>query len=186
MKVKKGDWIYSYSKGIFRIEEIIERYYEEDTPLLGDNKVGDKMPTRTIISKKFLTATFKKSFGFESCDESCVSKLLKKDRNKLEKLLNLRPELLKEFNEFKIPQRQTVHNTEIQIDNESDLKKMNLLVEFINKGKTYIDIQNEMLKLDLLRLKAEYSGNYLLQYMNYNDELVNKRKVWRDAVIRKK
>ncbi len=185
MNLKKGEWVYSYSKGIFRVEEIIDKYYEENTPLLGNNKIGDKMLTRTIISKKFLTSSFKKSFGFESCDESLISKLLKSDLRKLEKLLREKPNLIKEFEEYKIPERHTIWKSEFQIDNEEDLRKMNSVVEFISKGKTYIEIQNEMERLDLLRLKAKYFGNYSLVMININDELKGKRKIWKNAELKK-
>ncbi len=186
MNLKKGEWIYSYSKGIFRVEEIIDKYYEEDTPLIGDNKVGDKMPTRAIVSKKFMTSSFKKSFGFEACDESLVSKISKSDFKKLEKIISEKPNLIKELDEYKIPERQTIWNSEFQIDNENDLKKMNLLIEFINTGKTYLEIQNEMEKLDLLKLKSKYFGNYSLKLININDELLDKRKVWKKAELKEK
>ncbi len=184
MNLEKGEWIYSYSKGIFRVEEIIDKYYEENTPLLGNNKIGDKMPTRTIISKKFLTSTFKKSFGFEVCDESLVSKLSKSDLKKLEKLLSEKPNLIKEFEEYEIPERHTIWKSEFQINNENDLRKMNSVIEFINKGKTYIEIHNEMERLDLLKLKPKHFGNYSLIMININDELKDKRQVWRNAELK--
>ncbi len=185
MELKQGDWIYSYSKGIFRIEEIVNKYYEECTPLLGNNKIGDEMPTRTIVSKKFLSSTFKKSFGFEVCDESLASKLSKTDLDKLENLISEKPHLLKKLDEYEIPQRQTIFNLELQIEKKSDLEKFDLLVKFINKGKTYIEIENEMETLDLLKFKPKYFGNYLLRFINYDDELRDKRRVWKNAEIRK-
>ncbi len=41
-RFKVGDWVNSYSKGVYRIECIIDEYYDESSPILGDNKIGDK------------------------------------------------------------------------------------------------------------------------------------------------
>ncbi len=48
---KVGDWVNSYSKGIYLIECIIDEYYDESSPILGDNKIGDKKEYRTIVCK---------------------------------------------------------------------------------------------------------------------------------------
>ena len=53
-----GDWVNSYSKGIYRIETIVDQFYDESYPALGENKIGDRIKDRIIISKRFLNSKF--------------------------------------------------------------------------------------------------------------------------------
>ena len=75
---------------------------------------------------------------------------------------------------------------QLQIENESDFKKINGLIDFIKTGKSFLQIQTEMEQADLLKLKPKYFGNYLFQLINYNDEYLNKKKIWRNANLTKK
>lgn len=185
-KIQIGDWVNSYSKGIFRIEQIVDQYYDESYPALEQNKLGDKMSKRIIISKRLLNSKYKKSISYESCNEEFVSPLSESQSLELEKVLAKSPEFLEELNEYEIPSRKTIYNMELQIDNKDDLKKISKLMDFIENGKTFIEIQNEMKRTDLFRLKTKPFGNYLFQLINFNDELRQKRKVWREAILQKK
>ena len=41
--LKIGSWVNSYSKGIYRVERINDRYYDEsERSILGENKIGDR------------------------------------------------------------------------------------------------------------------------------------------------
>ena len=71
-KLKVGDWVNSYYKGIHRIEKIYDCYYDEsDSTILGDNKIGDKL-AKTIVSKRFLNSKFQKSITYDWCNETFV------------------------------------------------------------------------------------------------------------------
>lgn len=185
-QIKVGDWVNSYSKGIYRIENIINQFYDESYPLLGENKIGDRIKERIIVSKRFLNSKFKKSISYESCSELFISKLDKNQYSELQKVIEQKPSLLEELNEYEIPTRQTIYNMPLQIDNESDLKKINGLIDFINTGKSFLEIQTEMEETDLLQLRPKNFGNYTFQLINYNDEYLNKKKIWRNAKLTKK
>ncbi|MBQ0786184.1 MAG: hypothetical protein KBT69_01695, partial [Oceanihabitans sp.] len=58
-------------------------------------------------------------------------------------------------------------------------------IEFIKNGKSFLEIKAEMERLDILRLKPKHFGNYKLQLLNFNEEYINKRKIWRDAELNK-
>ncbi|WP_298790105.1 hypothetical protein [uncultured Allomuricauda sp.] len=176
----------SYSKGIYRIEIIVDQFYDESYPALGENKIGDRIKDRIVVSKRFLNSTFKKSFSYESCSETFVSKLNNNQYSELQKVIGQSPKLLEEFNEYEIPTRETIYNMELQIDNESDLKRVNELIDFIKTGKNFLEIQTKMEQADLLKFKPKYFGNHLLQLINYNDEYLNKKKIWRKATLTKK
>ena len=184
-EIKIGDWVNSYSKGIYRVEKIIDQFYDESSPILDGNNIGDKKKDRTIISKRLLNSKFKKSISYENCSEQWVSHLDNKQMKELQKTLTDNNKLLKELDDYQIPTLTTVYNSDLQIDNETDFQKTLQLVNFIKEGKTFLEIQNEMKRLDILRLKPKYFGNYKFQFFNFDEEYVDKRKIWRDAKLTK-
>ncbi len=185
-QLQVGNWVNSYSKGIYRIETIVDQYYDESYPALGENKIGDRIKDRIIVTKRFLNSKFKKSFSYESCSETFVSELNKSQYSELQKVIEQNPKLLEEFNDYQIPTRESIYNMELQIDDEPDLSKVNRLIDFIKTGKSFLEIQSEMEQADLLKLKPKYFGNYLFQLINYDDECLNKKKIWRNAKLTKK
>ena len=184
-KIKIGDWVNSYSKGIFRIEKIIVQFYDESSPNLDGNKIGDKKSDRTIVSKRLLNSKFKKSIGHESCSEYFISHLNSDQVIKLNKILADSPQLLAQFNEYQIPTLTSIYNSYLQIDNNTDLQTALQLNNFIKVGRTFLEIQNEMKRLDILRLQPKNFGNYRFQLLNFDEEYIDKRKIWRDAKLSK-
>ena len=185
-KLQVGDWINSYSKGIYRIENIIEQFYDESYPAIGENKIGDRIKDRIIVSKRFLNSKFKKSISYESCSEFYISNLNENQLLELQQVIEKNPNLLIELDEYKIPTRKTIYNMDLQIEKESDLTKVNELIEFVKKGKTFVEIQLEMERVDIMKLKPKHFGNYLFQLINYDDEFLNRKKIWRNANLTKK
>ena len=185
-KLKVGDWVNSYSKGFYRIENIIEQFYDESYPEIGENKIGDIIKDRIIVSKRFLNTKFKKSISYEDCSEFHISKLNKNQQLELEKVIEKNPNLLIELDEYIIPIRQTIYNMDLQIEKETDLSKVNKLIEFVKTGKTFSEIKLEMEKVDILKLKPKHFGNHLFQLINYDDEFLNRKKIWRNAILTKK
>jgi hypothetical protein len=59
-------------------------------------------------------------------------------------------------------------------------------VEFVKNGRTFLDIENEMKRLDIFRLKPKIFGNYRFQLINFDVEYIDKRKIWREATLTKK
>jgi hypothetical protein len=184
-EIKIGDWVNSYSKGIYRVEKIIEQFYDESSPDLDGNKIGDKMKDRTIVSKRLLNSKFKKSINYESCSEYFISHLDNGQITELQKTLADNPQFLMELNEYQIPTLTTVYNSDLKIDNDTDLQTTLQLINFVKNGKTFLEIQNEMKRLDILRLKPKNFGNYMFQLFNFDEEYKDKQKIWRDAKLTK-
>lgn len=183
--IKIGDWVNSYSKGIYRVEKIVDQYYDESDTDLDGNKTGDKNKDRIIVSKRLLNSKFKKSISYESCSEYFIIHLDGSQLSELNKILTDNPKLLQELDEYKIPTLITIYNSDLQIDNPADLEKTLHLVSFIKEGKTFLEIENEMERLDILRLKPRNFGNYSFQLFNFDEEYRGKRKIWRDAKLTK-
>ena len=181
-----GDWVNSYSKGIYRIEKIIDRYYDEsDRSILFDNKIGDKYADRIIVTKRLLNSKFKKSIGYESCSEDFISYLDRKQFAELKKIIAKNPEFLVELDKYKIPVLKSIYNSPLQINDKGDLEKVSDLIAFIKTGRTFLEIENEMSRLDILKFIPKNYGNYNFQLINYDEEYLDKRKVWRDALFYK-
>ena len=186
-KLKVGDWVNSYSKGIFRVEKIINRYYDESNlSILGENKIGDKYKDRIIVTKRFLNSKMKKSISYESCSEFFITFLHNDKLIELNKIIEQNPKLLNELNEYEIPKIIGVYNSELQIETEEELQKVTELLKFIENGKSFLEIENEMRKLDILKLKPKYYGNYNFQLLNFDEEYIEKKKIWREAKLTKK
>lgn len=184
-EIKIGNWINSYSKGIFRVEKIIEQFYDESSPILDGNKIGDKMKDRIIVSKRLLNSKFKKSISYERCSEYFVSHLNKEQAIELKKAISNNLDLLNDLDHYQIPVLISIYNSELQIQNKSDLQKIALLISFIKEGRTFHEIKKEMKKLNIFHLISENFGNYRFQLFNFNEEYIEKRKVWRDAKLTK-
>ena len=181
-QIEIGDWVNSYSKGIYRVEKIIENFYDESSPTLDGKKIGD-FKDRTIISKRLLNSKLKKSIGYENCNEYFVSHLNKAQSKQLDDVLKENPKLLTELENYTIQTLTTVYNSDLQIDDENDLKTVLQLIDFINVGRTFLEIQEEMGRLDILRLKPTHFGNYTFQLFNFDEEVINRRKIWREAKL---
>jgi len=184
--LKVGDWVNSYSKGIYRIEKIIDRYFDEsDIEANEGKKIGKKYDERIIVSKRLLNSKLKKSISYESCSEYFISLLTKEQYSQLQNILSQKPELLNELDKYTIPAIETIFNMPLKINNKKELAQVNLLIEFIEPGKTFLEINAEIKRLGILHLLPANYGNYILQMSNFDEELIKKRRIWRNARLTK-
>ena len=130
-EIKIGGWVNSYSKGIYRIEKIIDNFYDESSPVLDGNKIGDKMKDRTIISKRLLNSKFKKSISYESCSDYFVTHLDNQQMTELQKILADNPKFLIELENYQIPTLTAIYNSDLKIDNDTDLQTTLQLISFM-------------------------------------------------------
>jgi hypothetical protein len=134
-EIKIGDWVNSYSKGIYQVEKIIDKFYDESSPVLDGNKIGDKMKDKTIVSKRFLNSKFKKSINYERCSDHFVSHLDNQQMMQLQKILADNPTFLKELDDYQMPTLTTIYNSDLKIDNDTDLQLTSQLINFIKANK---------------------------------------------------
>src|SRR5262245_32626990 len=88
--MKVGDWVYSYSKGVWQIIRIEE--IEQITPNISSRT--------TVHCKRFLNSSFKKSFAAESCAPEFIEPLPDEVLNKLNEVINLNPNWYNEFKDY--------------------------------------------------------------------------------------
>jgi hypothetical protein len=185
--LKIGQWVNSYTKGIYRVEKVFDRYYDEsDRFFLGDNKIGDRHKDPIVVSKRLVNSKFKKSIGYDKCSAYFISPIDGTQENELEKVIKNNPEYLTALENYQIPTLISTHWINLQIDSESDLQKVQLLVNDIKKGRSFLDIENEMKQLNIHELIRRHLGNYDILLFNFDEEYIDKRKIWRDAELKEK
>ena len=182
---KIGDWVKSYSKGIYRIEKIVTNYFEECSIKTQGQEIGDEEQYRTIITKRFLNSTLKKSFSYESCSEFFIHNLTAEENKNLEEFILKNEKLYQEFENYQLPERKAVYNLELQIKDKETLERVKTIKDFTNSGKTYIEIRSKLEELNIDDLFPKNFGNYLVQFENINEEKSGKRNVWRNFKISK-
>src|SRR5260370_41914593 len=123
--IKVGQWVNSYSKGIFRVEKILDRFYDDFDPEVGPGKnVGDKYDHRIVISKRLLNSKFKKSISYDSCSEYFTTPLDKEQNGELKKLLRENPVWLKALDGYEIPEIHSIYNWPVQLNSETKKNKI--------------------------------------------------------------
>lgn len=138
--LKVGDWVRSYSKGIWRIYRVIE--VEEVDPSNG------KLRKRTIIfSSRFVNDSFKRSFSNEGCNPFFVYKLDGEELDQLDAFIQSNPDLFAKFEKFKPKPIDLVYTARIskndgytktdvekQFDNLNKIKSCDLIKTIESKG----------------------------------------------------
>lgn len=88
--VQIGDWVHSYGAGIWKV-------YRTETFTSLDPVSRTERKRSLVFSKRFLSNSFKLSFGEECCDPSLISPLAAHELVKLKKLISSKPELYEAF-----------------------------------------------------------------------------------------
>jgi len=182
--IEVGQWVNSYSKGIFRIEKILDRYYDVFDPITDPKKkVGDKYDDRIVITKRLLNSKFKRSISYESCSEFFIVPLDKEQKERLEETLKQNPNWLTELNDYIIPDINSIYNWSVQLDSPAEKTKVNEIIKLVEAGLTLRQIHDEIDKRELTKNFDRHFGNYLLQMTNINHETVDKRYIWRNPKL---
>jgi hypothetical protein len=185
-KIKIGDWVTSYLKGLYRVEKIITRYYDElDIVDEEDKKIGDEYPDKFVISKRLLNSNFKKSIGYDSCSDFFIKPLDKRKLKILNDTLRKNPSWVDELDNYQIPPIKSIYNMELKLDSKNDVKLIKEFIPFINDGRTYKEIKKEMRKRQLDKYIPDIFGNYILQLTNIDEERKGIRTVWRKVDLLK-
>ncbi|AYB30320.1 hypothetical protein [Chryseolinea soli] len=185
-RIKIGDWVTSYSKGIHRVEKIITRYYDElDIVDEEDRKIGDEWPDKFVVSKRLLNSNFKKALGHDSCSDFFVKPLGKEKLKILNQTLRKNPDWLADLDYYQIPPIKSIYNMDLKLKTRGDVKLIKEFMTFIKDGRTYKEVKKEMTRRHLDKYMPDTFGNYLLQMTNIDNEQKGKRTVWREVDLLK-
>ncbi|RUS41953.1 hypothetical protein [Cohnella sp. AR92] len=175
-----GDWVTSYSKGYFRIERIIKRYYDvsHSGGFLGSNHIGEEIEDPIVVLKKGFNTNLKASLGFDSCALSLCKRISGDAHNIIEKKFIEDKKFEKRFNDYIIPPIVSLHNIGFNANREL-LNIENIRDQIIN-GMTFAEIQ-EKLNTDF---NFEFPHNKTIQFKNYDFEINESRElIFREVSI---
>jgi len=114
MAVNVGDWVRSYSSGIWQIDRILE--YRCLDPL-----TGQEAKKTTVFSRRFVSNSFKRSFSEEACDPIFVKLLGTDELATLQDFIAQNTELHEKFRAHEWKGIDCVFNARIAIPGDRNL-----------------------------------------------------------------
>lgn len=114
MAMKVGDWVRSYSSGIWQIDRILE--YRCLDPL-----AGQEAKKTTVFSRRFVSSSFKRAFGEEACDPAFVKLLGADELATLRDFIAQNTEMHEKFRAHQWKGIDCVYNARIAVPRDRDL-----------------------------------------------------------------
>lgn len=114
MRLNVGDWVRSYSSGIWQIDRILE-YWCLD-PL-----TGREAKKTTVFSRRFVSNSFKRSFSEEACDPVFVNSLGKDELSTLQDFIARNSGVHEKFLAHQWKGIDCLYNARICIPHDRDL-----------------------------------------------------------------
>lgn len=178
-----GEWVNSEPGGFFRIEKIIQEYYDESEEAIEGKNIGDKYDKKVILLKKLLNCNYEKSLDYKFCNETLISKLTFKEQETLKSILEKNHDLMEEIDNYVIPPIKRYRSIMLKIELPKDVEKINLLISFISFGKTFIEIMEKMAVLGIAESSGNYFGSHHLNLTNYDFQCTNQQRIWSEAKL---
>jgi hypothetical protein len=116
--VRLGDWVSSYSPGMWQVYRVLEGYKTTD-PI-----TGLEVRKTTVFSKRLVSAALKRAFKEECCDLEYVKKLTGRPLRQLNALIAENPELFDQFNAYHPKSIDHIYNA--RISNPLKLSRLRL------------------------------------------------------------
>ena len=113
MVLKIGDWVRSYSTGIWQIYRILD--YKCKDPI-----TGKEVEKRTIFAKRFVSDSFKRSFKEECSDPAFVHLLESEEKKELDAFIDSNPSLYQKFIDHEPKKIDYIYNARIGIPKHRD------------------------------------------------------------------
>ena len=181
--MKAGDWVYSYRKGIFRIDRIVKRYYQASDRGIwpGKWKVGDEIPSPMVVSKKAFSPDFRPRIDWDCCDTLFIRPVGSDVQKKIRTFLKANPDFLRKLNAYRIPPVGSLYHFHLaSMPSESECEK---LIQFVQKGRTFRQVRSHLNKIRLaVHLGQPIVGTLML--INNDQEIdfdSNRQLIYRDA-----
>lgn len=169
--MKVGNWVYSYTKGIWQITRI-----DEIESIFPDNSTEI-----TVHCKRFLNSSYKKSITSESCAPDYIKQLSKKEVEKVNDIIKSKPNWYKEFQDFQDSTSSILNLTFYASDKKQRENLKNAIgkkCSTINEGLTDTQIL-KILKRELEINSQSSIRNFTAQFISENSEVRNKKLLYK-------
>jgi len=171
--MKVGDWVNSYSKGIWQIARIDEV----------ENEFGEHATQTIVHCKRFLNSSYKKSFSAESCSPYFISKLSESEVEKVNDIIKLNNKWHEEFLKYQ-KFVDTIYNLSLYVSIAAERKLFKKSIEEKCKGingglsKSTID---QLLVSELENNRKSTIRNFTAQFISVNSEIRDRKLVYREV-----
>ena len=122
MNLKVGDWVTSYSKGIWQVYRVLDY-------TCIDPASKKEMKKNTVFSKRFVSSTLKRSFKEECCDPAFVTKLDSVELTELQEFIDDNVGLYKKFESYQPKEIDCIYNARIGIPEDRSAGNIAKLLE---------------------------------------------------------
>jgi hypothetical protein len=95
--LKVGDWVHSYSMGIWRVWRVLSGFNELRFSLEAPKFIS---PRTLVFSHRLVNTSWKRSFSTECAEISLVSRISPDDESRIQELLRSNPSLSRAFEKY--------------------------------------------------------------------------------------
>ncbi len=162
MSFEVGDWVRSYSAGIWQVYRILN--YKCLDPVTGEER--DKT---TIFSKRFVTNSFKRSFKEECCEPAIVQHLDSGEQGELEVFISQNTQLYEKFLGFEPKNIDCIYNARIGIPKSGD---SSVIAEAFTRSKPMRDLDINQY-LTGMGYDTKGMPSWTVQFLSENFEIEN-------------
>jgi hypothetical protein len=163
MGLNVGDWVRSYSAGIWQIYRVLEDYKCLD-PLTGNETINS-----TIFSKRFVSNSFRKSFKEECCHPSFVTDLKYEEMKKLEIFIVKNSVLYAKFVKYEPKPIASVYNARIGIPTNRSVEE---IARLIPSSESFTALQISPF-LQKLGFDTKQLPSWTVQFVSENHQCEN-------------
>jgi hypothetical protein len=164
--IKVGDWVTSYSQGIWRVERIIQDVYETRYSLTEPKK---KSGEKFYILKRIVNKDWKRSISMESCNGVFVHKISKQDLNYLNSFIANNEKVMKDFEKYS-KDMDLVLNISFSTDVDGIINFEEIANELFpnNEGYTSDEIIMKLNNSELAKYMDKTPITKTLQFVSHN------------------
>lgn len=182
-RINIGDWVYSYSPGIWRVYRVLQGVQEVRFKLEEPKRTSR---SRFVFSKRLVDGAWKPSFIAETASADVVSPLSDDDRRRLEAFIATNPQILQEFEAFEPEEIDFVLNLRLNIPVSFGRDRLQRLIDGAfagigNHGSTNDEILQLLAASELARHVSTGMSNATLQFLCKGHEVRNNEYVFREA-----
>jgi hypothetical protein len=177
-----GDWVNSYSPGIWRVYRILRVAHQMRFSLSDRRK---KSRRATVFSRRIVDANWRPAFKTECCEESSVRPLSSDDKERLEDLLHANAELKDAFDHYAPEPQPFIVNLSMSIPDINQLEWFceRTLAEAMVSGVSTEEVLELLKAAQLNRFLGRFPINATLQMVCRDHEVRDGEFILRDSRV---
>jgi hypothetical protein len=179
-EIKVGDWVKSFSKGIWQIYRIDSGIYDA---IFSSKSIPKKRNDKSVYIKRLVNEKWKRSLATESCSDFYVSKISQPELSEVKKFIAENPKTFIDFEKYTSPIDSclniTFYVSNFEQRTEFNDKVNNIFEQIISSGLTNPEIISLMEKNGLDKYTHDSIRNATIQFTSRDCERVNGHLIYR-------